>query len=234
MHTSSWRTWIVSAVVSGAVAVGAVAVTSQQSDAAATTTTVATAGTTTGTTQVSGSTEVTESADVAEAVEPSTDALDAIDTDGRFAVSVLDVDTGETLTYGDGDFDTASIVKVDILAALLHQHEEAGTELTATEQAQATAMIEQSDNASATALFRAVGGEAGLEEFNELIGLTGTDVGSDGSWGLTRTTTTDQVRLLQVVFADDSVLGADAQQYEQDLMSHVVETQNFGVSAAAD
>lgn len=234
MHRSSWRTWIVSAVVTGAVAVGAVAVTSQESDATPATT-AATAEASTGTTtQVSGSTEATESTDVAAAAEPSTDALDAIDTDSRFAVSVLDVGTGEALTYGDGAFDTASIVKVDILAALLHQHQEAGTELTATEQAEATAMIEQSDNASATALFQAVGGESGLEEFNDLIGLTGTDVGSNGSWGLTQTTTEDQIRLLQVVFGDDSVLSADSQQYEQDLMGQVVATQNFGVSAAAD
>ena len=216
MHAASWKTWIVSAVVSGAVAVGAVTATSQDAGAA------------------TDAAEVAPAADVVEAVEPSTDELDAIDTVARFSVSVLDVDTGESLTYGDGTFDSASIVKVDILAALLHQHEVAGTTMSGTEQAQAAAMIERSNNAAATALFEAVGGEAGLEEFNRLIGLDETDVGSNGDWGLTRTTSADQIRLLQVVFGADSVLDDDAQQYEQSLMSAVVDEQSFGVSAAAD
>ncbi len=51
-----------------------------------------------------------------------------------------------------------------------------------------------------------IGGEAGLEAFNQLIGLTDTDVGSNGYWGLTQTTAADQIRLLQVVFGEDSVL----------------------------
>lgn len=32
----------------------------------------------------------------------------------------------------------------------------------------------------------------------------------------------------------DSVLSADSQRYEQVLMAHVIDSQNFGVSAAAD
>jgi hypothetical protein len=217
-----WKTWPASATLSAAIAVGAVTLSWQDSDAApaltATSTTAATPGV---------------GADPSVEAEPS-DGLDVIGTDARFSVSVLDVGTGEALTYGDGSFDTASIVKVDILAALLHQHQQAGTELTATEQAQAAAMIEQSDNASATALFEAVGGESGLEEFNDLIGLTGTVVGSDGYWGLTQTTSEDQIRLLEVVFGDESALSDDSQQYEQSLMSQVIDSQTFGVSAAAD
>ena len=68
-------------------------------------------------------------------------------------MAVLDVDSGESATYGDGAFDTASIVKVDILATLLLQAQDADRELTATEKANATAMIENSDNTSATALW---------------------------------------------------------------------------------
>jgi hypothetical protein len=225
-----WTTWLASATLSTAIAVGAVTLSSQDSDAAPAPTTSSTIAAT--------SAVGPDSPAVAAVAEPSTDGLTdelvGIETDARFTVSVLDVGTGEALTYGDGSFDTASIVKVDILAALLHLHQQAGTELTETEQAQAAAMIEQSDNASATALFEAVGGESGLEEFNDLIGLTDTDVGSDGYWGLTQTTSEDQVRLLQVVFGDDSVLSAESQEYEQSLMSQVVDSQTFGVSAAAD
>ncbi|AXT84018.1 hypothetical protein C6I20_01620 [Aeromicrobium sp. A1-2] len=170
----------------------------------------------------------------ADATTPSLSGLDAIDADGKFAVAVLDIDSGESLTYGEEAFDTASIVKVDILAALLWQHQQAGTSLSATERAQAAAMIQYSDNASATALFNAVGGRSGLELFNESIGLEDTVVGSNGSWGLTQTTATDQIRLLQVVFGAESVLTADSQAYEQSLMSGVVHEQVLGVSAAAD
>jgi hypothetical protein len=221
-----WTTWLASATLSTAIAVGAVTLSSQDSDAAPAPTTSSTIAAT--------SAVGPDSPAVAAVAEPSTDELDAIETDARFSVSVLDTGTGEALTYGDGSFDTASIVKVDILAALLHLHQQAGTELTATEQAQAAAMIEESDNDSATALFESVGGESGLEEFNDLIGLTDTDVGADGYWGLTQTTSEDQIRLLQVVFGDDSVLSADSQEYEQSLMSQVVDSQTFGVSAAAD
>lgn len=211
--------WLVGLLVSGLIAVAGLTMTSQDSNAAtappATTTTVTPAAAT-------------------ETAEPSTTTLEAIDTDADFAVAAVDVDTGETLTYGGGSFDTASIVKVDILAALLFQAQQDGRTLTASEQSLAKAMIERSDNDAATTLFNAVDGKAGLEAFNGVIGLTDTVIGSSGYWGLTQTTATDQLKLLRVVFGDDSVLSADSQAYVQGLMSNVVHEQNFGVSAAAD
>jgi beta-lactamase class A len=213
--------WVVGLVLSALVAVAGLALTSQDSDAA---TPPAAAS------RPSSAPTATPAA----TAEPTTTALEAIDTDADFAVSALDVDTGEALTYGAGTFDTASIVKVDILAALLHRAQQEGRALTASERSLAAAMIERSDNAAATALFEAVGGKAGLEAFNAVIGLSDTVVGSGGYWGLTQTTAADQLKLLQVVFGDDSVLSADSQAYEQALMSNVVDAQNFGVSAAAD
>lgn len=233
-----FRTWIASAVATGTLVAGGVVLTSQGSEAVTPTpsasTSSATSSATSGT-AVDGAESTDDEAGDVEATEPSTSELESIVTDSRYAVAVLDVDTGETLTYGDdGTFDTASIVKVAILAALLHQHEEAGTELSATESAQATAMIEQSDNASATALFEAVGGKTGLDAFLTSIGLTDTVVGSNGSWGLTQTTPTDQLTLLQVVLGDGGVLSDESQAYARSLMGDVVDTQNLGVSAAAD
>jgi hypothetical protein len=216
--------WLVGLLVSALIAVAGLTLAPQDSNAA----TPPTAAT-----RPRATTTATPAATTATA-EPSTTALEAIDADADFAVSAVDVDTGETLTYGDGSFDTASIVKVDILAALLYQAQQDGRTLTASERSLATAMIERSDNAAATALFQAVGGKAGLEAFNEVIGLSDTVVGSNGNWGLTQTTAADQVKLLEVVFGDDSVLSADSQAYEQGLMSSVIDSQNFGVSAAAD
>jgi beta-lactamase class A len=220
--------WLVGLLVSALIAIAALTMASQDSNAATPATATTRPQTTTSTATPAATTEPTET------TEPSTTALEAIATDADFSVSILDADTGETLTYGDGSYDTASIVKVDILAALLHQAQQDGRTLTASEKSLATAMIERSDNDAATALFQAVGGKDGLEAFNTLIGLTDTVVGSNGYWGLTQTTAADQLKLLEVVFGDDSVLSTDSQAYVQGLMSNVIDTQNFGVSAAAD
>jgi len=147
---------------------------------------------------------------------------------------VADLDTGQSLTHGNGSFDTASIVKVDILAALLYQLQQEGAEPSSSQDSLATAMIELSDNASATALFRQIGGKAALDDFNDVIGLTETDVGADGYWGLTQTTAADQITVLRTVFGSGSVLTDESQSYIQALMSDVADSQRFGVSAVAD
>ena len=214
--------WLVGLLASALIAVGALTLAPQDSNAA------------TPSPAMTPAKSATPATTPTSSPEASTTALEAIDTDADFAVAAIDVDTGETLAYGDGSFDTASIVKVDILAALLHHAQQDGRTLTASERTLATAMIERSDNTAATALFNAVGGKAGLETFNDVIGLDDTVVGSDGNWGLTQTTAADQLKLLEVVFGDDSVLSADSQAYEQGLMSDVIDSQNFGVSAAAD
>jgi beta-lactamase class A len=217
--------WLTGLVVGALLVVAAPTVVSQRSEAAtpASQTIVSARPTSTRTTVTTAPT-----------TKPSTAALARLVADGRFAVSVIDLDTSETLTYGSGAFDTASVVKVDILAALLHQAQQDGIGLTTEQKALATAMIEQSDNSAATALFNQVGGKSGLEAFNKLIGLKNTVVGSDGNWGLTRTTAADQIRLLRIVFGDRTVLTASSKAYVTELMSNVEADQNFGVSAAAD
>ncbi|MFF1450908.1 hypothetical protein ACFVYF_22645 [Streptomyces sp. NPDC058274] len=149
------------------------------------------------------------------------------------AVSVFDPDSGESAGYGEGTFDTASIVKVDILATLLLQAQDADRHLTAQERSYATAMIENSDNDSATALWTAIGEADGLDAANKRFGLTGTAGGDGALWGLTQTTAADQLTLLRQVFGDDSKLSAASRTYLQGLMSRIVEDQHWGVSAAA-
>ncbi|MEZ3178934.1 class A beta-lactamase-related serine hydrolase [Streptomyces pimonensis] len=151
------------------------------------------------------------------------------------SVAVLDPDSGETASYGGDVFDTASIVKVDILAALLLQAQDAGRTLTAEEKTYAVAMIENSDNDSASALWRAIGTADGLDAANERFGLTET-VGGDGPlWGLTQTTATDQIALLRQVFGTaDTELGEVSRAYVRELMERIAAGQRWGVSAAAD
>ncbi|MEU9333556.1 serine hydrolase [Streptomyces sp. NPDC048290] len=151
----------------------------------------------------------------------------------RVSVAVLDMAGGDRAVYGDGTgFDTASIVKVDILAVLLLQAQDAGRELTAAEKAYATAMIKWSDNASASALWDTIGGAAALDAGNARFGLTDTRGGE--SWGLTQTTAADQLVLLEQVFGSGSLLGADARAYVRGLMEGIAAGQHWGVSAVAD
>ncbi|MER6290083.1 serine hydrolase [Streptomyces sviceus] len=192
----------------------------------------------------SSSATTTEEAAVAEPVaepvvdldERLADAMASVGVTGEQKVSaaVLDLESGDSAVYGDGAFDTASIVKVDILAALLLRHQEAGTRLSAREKAYATTMIENSDNASASALWDAIGKAAGLDAANKTFGLTGTEGGDGALWGLTLTTAADQLTLLQQVFGEDSKLSEASRSYVQGLMGRIEADQRWGVSAAAD
>ncbi|MET7457195.1 serine hydrolase [Streptomyces sp. NPDC005574] len=151
----------------------------------------------------------------------------------KVSVAVMDLSSGASASYGDGAFDTASIVKVDILATLLLRAQDADRRLTASEQAYATAMIEHSDNASASALWQVIGKADGLAAANKRFGLTDTEGGDDMLWGLTRTTAADQLALLRQVFGEDSALSAASRRYLRTLMGQIAADQHWGVSAAA-
>ncbi|MFB7480556.1 serine hydrolase [Streptomyces anulatus] len=156
------------------------------------------------------------------------------------AVLSLDGRSLKPLLNGkDASYVTASIVKVDILAALLLQSQDAGRHLTARERALAEPMIRNSDNAATTALWHEIGGAPGLEAANKRIGLTATKAGHGAKWGLTQTTASDQIRLLLCVFdgsatsKTNSPLNKESRAYIQSLMSRVVSDQAWGVSAAS-
>ncbi|WP_353941450.1 serine hydrolase [Streptomyces sp. HUAS MG91] len=163
------------------------------------------------------------------------EALDGLE--GSYSVAVLDAAAGTSAAYATdagATYDTASIVKVDVLAALLLRAQDDGRPLTAQERAHAAAMIRSSDNSATTALWDTIGGADGLDAANERFGLTGTTGGAGPLWGLTQTTAADQLVLLQQVFGTDgdSVLDADARAYVQGLMENVESDQRWGVSAA--
>jgi hypothetical protein len=152
---------------------------------------------------------------------------------GHGAVAVTDLSTGAEASFSDNGhlFDTGSIVKVDILATLLYQHQQAGTAMTASEKSYATTMIENSNNDSANALFNDEGDVSGLTAANRVFGLTGTTI--NDHWGDTTTDPTEQIKLLRQVFTSDSVLTAASRAYIVGLMSQVESDQRWGISAAA-
>ncbi|MFC8278380.1 serine hydrolase [Streptomyces sp. NPDC057271] len=148
------------------------------------------------------------------------------------AVAVLDLETGRSASYGGEGrtYDTASVVKLDILAALLLRAQDEDRELTSAERSAAAAMIRRSDNASATTLWRTIGGAEGLDAANARLGLARTTGAT--AWGLTRTTAADRLVLLRAVFGTDSPLAEDSRTYVIGLMAGVAADQAWGVSAA--
>ncbi|MDT5035252.1 MAG: hypothetical protein QOE03_437 [Micromonosporaceae bacterium] len=145
------------------------------------------------------------------------------------SVTVIDRKTGQRFDYADGrQFETASVVKVDILATLLLQAQRAGRTLSAREKSLAVAMIEHSDNDAASQLWTRT---HGISTAVKTFGLTGTDPDGDGDWGLTETTAADQARLVTgLADPDGPVTDAD---YLFDLMGNVDPDQDWGISAAA-
>ncbi|MGW3310084.1 serine hydrolase [Streptomyces sp. NPDC001073] len=162
----------------------------------------------------------------------------------RVTTAVLDLDhpaTKPQVRGKDVPYDTASIVKVDILSALLLQAQDAGRGLTQQERTLAEAMIEHSDNDAANALWREIGLAPGLKAVNKRLGLTSTVGGTGGLWGLTRTTASDQIGLLRAVFAADGTTSATkpalttaSRTYIRTLMTRIATDQSWGVSAASD
>ncbi|WP_159672972.1 serine hydrolase [Streptomyces mexicanus] len=178
-----------------------------------------------------------------EAASPAAPGAQPHSGAARVAAAVLDLDgtDPEPVVRGDDTpYDTASIVKLDILAALLLQAQDAGRHLTAQERALAAPMIQHSDNAAANTLWREIGLAPGLEAANKRLGLTATKGGPGGKWGLTRTTASDQIRLLRAVFDDGltpqsgtAALTEASRGYIRTLMSRVAADQSWGVSAAS-
>jgi beta-lactamase class A len=151
----------------------------------------------------------------------------------EFSVAVRDNRTGEVFAHrGTTRFETASVVKVDVLAALLLRAQGEKRSLTATERALARRMITVSDNAATSALYRRIGRGAGLTRANARLGLTRT-VPSPSSWGLTRTTTLDQVALMSEFRDSRGPLWSGNRAYGTTLMRSVVAGQRWGVSAPA-
>lgn len=150
---------------------------------------------------------------------------------GRIALAVQDRTTGIEVAVGTRRFQTASIVKVDILAALLLRRQQQQRELGDADRRLARSMIVVSDNDSASTLWKTIGYSSGLAAANKKFGLRQTK--PDPSWGMTTTTAADQVRLLAAITAPDGPLDAAGQKFLLGLMSQVHAEQRWGIPAAA-
>ena len=150
----------------------------------------------------------------------------------EFSVAVLDKKTGKRYSFrGSETYETASVVKVQVLACLLLTAQDKGRDLTSTESGLAKRMIQASDNDATTALFSRLGRAPAITRCNKRLGLTSTRV-SD-SWGLTRTTVNDQVKLLSELVDSKGPLDAGSRKLAYSLMSTVEEDQDWGVPVVA-
>jgi hypothetical protein len=158
---------------------------------------------------------------------------------GQIEVAVDEVNKHVTLTAGRQlPQAEASVVKVNILAALLTTSSRTNTPLSATDQNLAESMIEESDNDSATSLWDADGGTSGIAKFDSSLGLTHTTPSTCvvcagfpwPGWGLTTTTPLDEIRLLRAIFFSDTDLDAVNRVTMLHLMESVISTERWGVS----
>jgi beta-lactamase class A len=148
------------------------------------------------------------------------------------SVAVYDKRTGVTYVYrGRAEYDTASIVKVQILATLLRHAQTEHRRLTPTERSKATSMIRYSDNDAATWLWNHVGGGAAVRKVDLALGLRSTTPGADDYWGLTQTTAPDQARLIRDLAYGTPLLEPARRSFELGLMGSVTPSQRWGVSA---
>jgi hypothetical protein len=130
------------------------------------------------------------------------------------------------------EFHSASVVKVIILGALLRELQGGHDQLTSRQASLATAMITQSSNAAATALWDEVG-RAGLAGFLAAAGMTRTELGPGGYWGLTEVNAHDEMLLLRLLLSPNRVLDRWSRGYALRLMAAVIPSQCWGVPAAA-
>ncbi|WP_432182264.1 serine hydrolase [Streptomyces sp. NBC_00063] len=152
---------------------------------------------------------------------------------GTVAVGLHDRTTNTTCSLrATSSYDSASVVKVTVLATLLWDAKKTNRYLTTREANLATAMITKSDNAATTTLWKQLG-TTKVKGFLKAAGMTRTVPGSGGYWGLTQINVQDEQKLLSLVTAKNSVLSDNSRAYILKLMGKVVSSQRWGTPAGA-
>ena len=151
---------------------------------------------------------------------------------GNVSAAVQDLHSGHTWVYRPGHPEhTASIVKVDILATLLHE-DQGGGGLSAEDRELATGMIEESDDDDATDLWNDAGGASAVQDFDDAVPMHHTT--TNIAWGLTTTTPQDQLKLLHTVLFAGPLLTRSSRDYEYGLMRHIIPFDTWGVTAGPE
>jgi len=128
-------------------------------------------------------------------------------------------------------FYSASVVKTIILGTLLNKRQREHLSLLSDRERQlARAMITESDNNAATALWDQ-DNMKNLTYFLHAAGMNNTHL--NPSWGLTQITAQDETKLLRdILLRPNTVLNTHGRSYELKLMAQVIPSQHWGVSAS--
>jgi hypothetical protein len=158
-------------------------------------------------------------------------ALRAVGRD--VAVGLQDTGTGiRCTTRSTRAYDSASVVKVAVVAALLVSARDAGRSLTAIETGWARAAVTRSDNEATSALWTRIGRGPGLRAFLGRAGMSNTVPGPGPRWGLTQITVEDELTLLRLV-TRGGLLHPQDRVFLRELMTSVVPDQRWGVPVGA-
>ncbi|WP_199036329.1 serine hydrolase [Glycomyces salinus] len=161
------------------------------------------------------------------------DYLSEIDNENLY-VSLAVSDEEFTLDHeGEALHDTASIVKAEILAMLL-LHYDSVEDIPDWAMYDLEKMIKDSDNdATNSILFGVLDGHETMREAHEVLGLDQTRPDETERWGLTETTALDQLTVLEQVLYE-GLLSAEQVEVSRELMGDLADSQDWGVSAAAE
>jgi hypothetical protein len=153
---------------------------------------------------------------------------------GQLGVGVIDLNSGAAATYNAGAvIRGGAIVSTDILAALLLQHQQAGTRMSGHEAELAVEMMQQGSTAATNQLWGLIGGAPGLAAANATLKLRDTSVTPGANWTWTMTTVADQLQLLDDFAASRSPLDSAARDYAIGLMTSVRVPQPWSVLSVA-
>jgi beta-lactamase class A len=152
---------------------------------------------------------------------------------GTVAVGLYDRTTKTTCTLrATSAYDSASTVKVTVLATLLWDAKKHNRTLTTRESTLAKAMITKSDNDATSTLWKQLG-LTKIKGFLSAAGMTQTKPGANNYWGLTQETVTDEQKLLKLVTAKNTVLSDNSRAYILKLMNQVISSQRWGTPSGA-
>jgi beta-lactamase class A len=152
---------------------------------------------------------------------------------GNVSVAVYDAVSGTWYGYRRAvEHDMASVAKVTIMAAAFHAEQEGELSLGPGELALMRRMIEMSDNDSATALWRLLGGPSGVARFTRAAAMADTVLGPH--WGLSVTTAADQAALLRLIAFPNRLLDDRSRSAALTLLENVDPSQRWGIPAGVD
>ncbi|HEX5405337.1 MAG TPA: serine hydrolase [Pseudonocardiaceae bacterium] len=143
-------------------------------------------------------------------------AVDALHVSGvQYGVAILDRQTGHETVGEEGDigFFSASVIKLFVVVALLHQQEQGQIKLDSNDQYDIRRALELSDDNAMDALWVNFNGPVLVDDMIKLADLRHTvlDANNSGEWGETKISATDvlavwQYALTKLTPADSSLV----------------------------